>query len=66
MGERIGRIRQVETDFLLLFCLKSVHLDLKNPFESAQSAQSVLPLYHNSICIPQSAIHNPQSPSVNV
>jgi hypothetical protein len=29
----------------LFFCLKFAHLDLKNPFQSARSAQSVLPLY---------------------
>jgi hypothetical protein len=44
MGERMGRIGQIETDFFD-FCLKSVHLDPKNPFESARSAPSVLPSY---------------------
>jgi hypothetical protein len=44
MGERIGRIRQIGTDFFD-FLLKSVHLNPKNPFQSAKSAQSVFPLY---------------------
>jgi hypothetical protein len=43
MEERIGRIRQIETDFFAL--------DLKNPCKSAQSAQSVLPLYLQTIAI---------------
>jgi hypothetical protein len=40
MEERIGRIRQIETDFFAL--------DLKNP---CKSAQSVLPLYLQTIAI---------------
>jgi hypothetical protein len=47
MGERIGRIWQIETDFLNEmheFLSKKIK---KNPFQSAESAQSVLPLYRH-------------------
>jgi hypothetical protein len=37
MGERIGRIEQIDTDFFV-FCLKSNVDSKKNPFESARSA----------------------------
>jgi hypothetical protein len=42
MEERIGRIEQIETDFFD-FLLKIRAFGSKNPFQSAQSAQSVLP-----------------------
>jgi hypothetical protein len=42
MGERIGRIGQIDTDFFD-FLLKIALFDKKNPYQSAQSAQSVLP-----------------------
>jgi hypothetical protein len=29
MGERIGRIGRMQTDFFLIFCLKFIHLDSK-------------------------------------
>jgi hypothetical protein len=29
MGERIGRIRRIETDFFVFFCLEPVHLNPK-------------------------------------
>jgi hypothetical protein len=29
MGERIGRIGQIRTDFFFIFCLKFEHLDSK-------------------------------------
>jgi hypothetical protein len=46
MGERIGQIGRIETDFLGFFHGFQTHVPPKNPFQSAQSAQSVLPLYH--------------------
>jgi hypothetical protein len=45
MGERIGRIRQIRTDFWNPNAQISSKKIKKNPFQSAQSAQSVLPLY---------------------
>jgi hypothetical protein len=45
MGERIGRIGQIETDFLDPNARISSKKIKKNPFGSARSAQSVLPLY---------------------
>jgi hypothetical protein len=45
MGERMGRIGQIETDFFLIFLLEISAFESKNPFQSAESAQSVLPLY---------------------
>jgi hypothetical protein len=43
MGERIGRIRQIETDFLNQNVRISSKKIKKNLFQSAKSAQSVLP-----------------------
>jgi hypothetical protein len=48
MGERIGRIGRIETDFFLLFHGFQTHAQRKNPFQSARSAQSVLPSYHKT------------------
>jgi hypothetical protein len=45
MGERIGRIGQIETDFSDPNARISSKKIKKNPFRSARSAQSVLPLY---------------------
>jgi hypothetical protein len=50
----IRRITSIQIKLLLeknmaKLCLKFVHLDTRNPFQSAQSAQSVFPLYHNQI-----------------
>jgi hypothetical protein len=52
MGERIGRIGRIRTDFFFchfvgIFCrvVVSYGMTRKNPFVSARSAQSVLPLY---------------------
>jgi hypothetical protein len=47
MGERIGRIERIGTDFFLIFLLKIRAFRKKNPFQSARSAQSVLPLYRH-------------------
>jgi hypothetical protein len=47
MGERIGRIGQIETDFWNPNTRISSTKIKKNPFQSAQSAQSVLPLYRH-------------------
>jgi hypothetical protein len=44
MEERIGRIGQICTDFLILMHGFQAEIK-KNPYQSAQSAQSVLPLY---------------------
>jgi hypothetical protein len=51
MGERMGRIGQIETDFFFLRdCLDlEPKFKQKNPLKSAQSALSVFPLYHKSI-----------------
>jgi hypothetical protein len=47
MGERIGRIWQIETDFFDFFA-ENPYIELKkNLFQSAKSAQSVLPLYRH-------------------
>jgi hypothetical protein len=43
MGERIGRIRRIRTDFLTPNARILSKKIKKNPFESARSAQSVLP-----------------------
>jgi hypothetical protein len=45
MEERIGRIRQIGTDFWEPNARISSKKSKKNPFGSAQSAQSVFPLY---------------------
>jgi hypothetical protein len=45
MGERIERIGQIQTDFFVPNARLLSKKSKKNPFESAQSAQSVLPLY---------------------
>jgi hypothetical protein len=45
MGERIRRIRQIRTDFFYRKARISSKKLKKNPFQSAESAQSVLPLY---------------------
>jgi hypothetical protein len=50
MGERIGRIGRIRTDFFELYSQKSSKKSKQNPFESARSAQSVLPLYHTLFC----------------
>jgi hypothetical protein len=47
MGERIERIGRIETDFLIQMHEFSSKKIKKNPFQSAQSAQSVLPLYRH-------------------
>jgi hypothetical protein len=49
MGERIGRIGRIRMDFFWIKCSDSKKKIKKNPFVSAQSAQSVLPLYRHSI-----------------
>jgi hypothetical protein len=69
MGERMGRIGQIETDFLDPNTRISSKKIKKNPFGSARSAPSVLPSYLpfpnekllSTFRNPQSAIHNPQS-----
>jgi hypothetical protein len=47
MGERIGRIGRIQTDFGDLNARISSKKIKKNPFQSAQSAQSVLPSYRH-------------------
>jgi hypothetical protein len=47
MGKRIGRIEQIQTDFLDPNARISSKKIKKNPFESAESAQSVFPLYRH-------------------
>jgi hypothetical protein len=43
MGERIGRIGRIDTDFSLTHVLEIREKSKKNPYQSARSAQSVLP-----------------------
>jgi hypothetical protein len=44
MGERMGRIGQIETDFFLIQMHEfQAKKSKKNPFQSARSAPSVLP-----------------------
>jgi hypothetical protein len=50
MGERIGRIGRIETDFFGFFTDSKHMHPRKNPFQSARSAQSVLPSYHTFFC----------------
>jgi hypothetical protein len=46
MGERIGRIGRIRTDFFLDPNARILSKKIKkNPFQSARSAQSVLPSY---------------------
>jgi hypothetical protein len=47
MGERIGRIGQIQPDFWDPNARISSKKIKKNPFGSAQSAPSVLPLYRH-------------------
>jgi hypothetical protein len=42
----MGRIGRIDTDFLVVRLLGIREKIKKNPFQSARSAQSVLPLYH--------------------
>jgi hypothetical protein len=46
MGERIGRIGRIRTDFFSFLRISKHTHPKKNPFVSARSAQSVLPSYH--------------------
>jgi hypothetical protein len=45
MGERIGRIGRIRTDFFLIFHGFQAYESQKNPFVSARSAPSVFPSY---------------------
>jgi hypothetical protein len=66
MGERIGRIGRIDTDFFYFFTDSKHAHQPKNPFISARSAPSVLPSYHpfpNTIHKPLkiNPFRNPQS-----